>query len=232
MNTRSGMRRNKNNKNFILNSLIGVVFILILAVVGNMIFNDSDATTEDQQNTGGSNGQDNDVEITEGENADQNSESVNSDQESNNEQDESESQQDTSDNSEQQGQEENESQQDTNDNNEQQDKEENESQQEEQDGNGVNSDQIGEPIGTSQTGQHTSSYDKGSVDWNEKVKAIQMATGLNDSMTIWHLGNGGGPQKSVGEVSPEGVQDWMYVVNLEWVDEKGWKVTNVNKQNR
>src|SRR5690625_7034423 len=41
---------------------------------------------------------------------------------------------------------------------------------------------------------------EGSVDWNEKIKAIQMATGLDDSMIIWRLENGGGPQKSVGKV--------------------------------
>ncbi|MED2972439.1 DUF1510 family protein [Fictibacillus sp. B-59209] len=88
------------------------------------------------------------------------------------------------------------------------------------------------PIGTSQTGPHTSSYVKDSVDWNEKVKAIQMATGLGDNMNIWRIENGGGPQKSVGKVSPDGEDSWMYVVNLEWVDQKGWKVTSVSKQNR
>src|SRR5690606_22960382 len=29
-----------------------------------------------------------------------------------------------------------------------------------------------EPVGTKQTGKHVSVYDKGSVDWNEKINAI------------------------------------------------------------
>ncbi|RZT23809.1 YrrS family protein [Fictibacillus sp. BK138] len=88
---------------------------------------------------------------------------------------------------------------------------------------------INEPIGTSQTGTHTSSYEEGSVDWNEKLKAIRLATGLDENMTVWKIANGGGPQKSVAEVSPDGKPGERYTVNLEWVDQKGWKVTSVKK---
>jgi hypothetical protein len=88
---------------------------------------------------------------------------------------------------------------------------------------------INKPIGTSQTGPHTSSYEEGSVDWNEKLKAIRLATGLDENMTVWKIANGGSPQKSVAEVSPDGKSDQRYTVNLEWVDKKGWKVTNVQK---
>ncbi|SFD40863.1 Protein of unknown function [Lentibacillus persicus] len=221
MNTRSDMRKNKRNKHFILNTLIGIVFILILVVGGNILFGGSD-TAEDEQgsapNEGGSNGDDEDVEITENEDADQN-ESGNSGEGSNSEQEENDNEQ-SGNNDENNSDSENDGQED------------NDSQQEEQDENGVNSDQIGEPIGTSQTGEHTSSYEEGSVDWNEKVKAIQMATGVGEGMTLWRLESGGGPQQSVGKVSPEGVQDWMYVVDLQWVDQQGWKVTNVDRQNR
>jgi Domain of unknown function (DUF1510) len=86
-----------------------------------------------------------------------------------------------------------------------------------------------QPIGTSQTGPHTSSYEKGSVDWNEKLKAIQMATGLDQNMTVWKIANGGGPQKSIAEVSPNKKPNERYTVNLEWVDKKGWMVTSVQK---
>ncbi|WP_010530015.1 YrrS family protein [Lentibacillus jeotgali] len=232
MKTRSDMRMKKNKQNLILNSLIGVVFIFILIIGGNMLFGDSNTTsgTEDQQNSaaseGESNGKDNSVQITEDENADEKSETASSNQEENADQQEGESQQDVHENNEQGN---NKSEQNGNDNDDQENQEENESQ---QDGSGPNSENIGEPIGTSQTGEHTSSYDKGSVDWNEKVKAIKMATGLDDSMTLWRLEGGGGPHQSVGKVSPEGVQDWMYVVNLQWVDQKGWKVTSVNRQSR
>jgi Domain of unknown function (DUF1510) len=86
-----------------------------------------------------------------------------------------------------------------------------------------------QPIGTSQTGPHTSSYEKGSVDWNEKLKAIQMATGLDQNMTVWKIANGGAPQKSIAEVSPNKKPNERYTVNLEWVDKKGWMVTSVQK---
>lgn len=88
---------------------------------------------------------------------------------------------------------------------------------------------LNEPIGTSQTGPHTSSYEEGSVDWNEKLKAIRLATGLDENMTVWKIANGGGPQKSIAEVSPNKKPNEKYTVNLEWVDEKGWMVTSVQK---
>ncbi len=88
---------------------------------------------------------------------------------------------------------------------------------------------LNEPIGTSQTGPHTSSYEEGSVDWNEKLKAIRLATGLDENMTVWKIGNGGSPQKSVAEVSPNKQPNEKYTVNLEWVDQKGWMVTSVQK---
>ncbi|EMF45345.1 hypothetical protein B481_3202 [Planococcus halocryophilus Or1] len=36
-----------------------------------------------------------------------------------------------------------------------------------------------EPIGTDQKGEHVSVYQKDSQDWNEKVKAVSYATGLD-----------------------------------------------------
>ncbi|TDL34466.1 DUF1510 family protein [Jeotgalibacillus sp. S-D1] len=86
------------------------------------------------------------------------------------------------------------------------------------------------PIGTSQTGEHVSSYDEGTVDWNEKVKALSYATGINaDNMTVWYIGNDGSPQKSVGTVSESGKPNEKYRVYLEWVDQKGWKPVKMEK---
>jgi hypothetical protein len=80
-----------------------------------------------------------------------------------------------------------------------------------------------EPVKTSQTGTHASVYDKGHVDWNEKVQAISYATGLaTNNMIIWQLSNGGGPQKSIGVVSSNDKQE-KYRVYLQWVDGQGWK---------
>lgn len=79
------------------------------------------------------------------------------------------------------------------------------------------------PIGTSQTGQHTSVYEKGHVDWNEKIKALSYTTGLAmDNMIIWRLANGGSPQKSIGIVSSNDKQE-KYRVLLQWVEGEGWK---------
>lgn len=80
-----------------------------------------------------------------------------------------------------------------------------------------------EPVGTSQSGNHVSVYDKGSVDWNEKIKAISYATGLGEgNMYIMMIKNGGGPQKSIGVVQSKD-QSQKYRVHLEWVDSEGWK---------
>jgi cytoskeletal protein RodZ len=79
-----------------------------------------------------------------------------------------------------------------------------------------------EPVGTSQKGEHVSVYEKGSADWNEKIKAISYATGLAaDDMYIMMIKNGGGPQKSIGVVQSKD-QSKKYRVHMEWVDGKGW----------
>lgn len=79
------------------------------------------------------------------------------------------------------------------------------------------------PIGTSQTGEHTSVYSEGHVDWNEKLKAIAYTTGLSpDNTIVWRISNGGSPQKSIGVVSSKDKVE-KYRVYLEWVDGEGWK---------
>ncbi|WP_422123097.1 YrrS family protein [Planococcus sp. X10-3] len=80
-----------------------------------------------------------------------------------------------------------------------------------------------EPVGTSQSGDHVSVYDTNSVDWQEKIDAITYATGLAEGdMYILHIGNGGGPQKSVGTVQSKDKSE-KYRVHLEWVETEGWK---------
>lgn len=85
------------------------------------------------------------------------------------------------------------------------------------------------PIGTTQTGEHTSSYDKESIDWKEKVQALAYGAGLDASnMYVKFLGNGGSPQKSIGTVtSKDGTE--IYRISLEWVDGQGWKPTKKEK---
>ncbi|MDX1702262.1 MAG: YrrS family protein, partial [Melioribacteraceae bacterium] len=74
-----------------------------------------------------------------------------------------------------------------------------------------------QPVKTSQTGPHTSVYEKGHIDWDEKVQTLSYATGLaSNNMIIWQLSNGGSPQKSIGVVSSNDKQE-KYRVYLQWV---------------
>ena len=80
-----------------------------------------------------------------------------------------------------------------------------------------------QPIGTKQSGNHVSSYEKGSIDWVEKEDALSYTTNLSkDNMIVWFLGNGGSPHKSIGVVSSNNKSE-MYRVYLQWVDGQGWK---------
>lgn len=79
------------------------------------------------------------------------------------------------------------------------------------------------PVGTSQSGEHTSVYSEGHVDWTEKLQAISYTTGLSaDNMIVWIIQNGGSPQKSIGVVSSKNKEE-KYRVYLQWVDGEGWK---------
>lgn len=86
-----------------------------------------------------------------------------------------------------------------------------------------------EPIGTSQVGEHVSSYTKDTVDWIEKVDALAYAANLDQSnMIVQFLGNGGSPQKSIGTVTSKDGKE-IYRISLEWVDGQGWKPTKKEK---
>ncbi|MHC8517125.1 YrrS family protein [Sporosarcina sp. ITBMC105] len=86
-----------------------------------------------------------------------------------------------------------------------------------------------EPIGTEQSGAHTSKYDGNSVDWNEKKKAIAYATGIPENELIyWKIKNGGSLQKSIGIVSTKDKQQ-KYRVYLEWIYGAGWKPVKMDK---
>ncbi|OMP67606.1 DUF1510 family protein [Domibacillus epiphyticus] len=84
-------------------------------------------------------------------------------------------------------------------------------------------------VGTSQTGDHTSSFETDSTDWQEKVNALSYATGIpEDNMTVWFI-SGNGPQGAIGTVSPKTDQNDAYRVYIEWVDGEGWKPVKVQK---
>jgi cytoskeletal protein RodZ len=86
------------------------------------------------------------------------------------------------------------------------------------------------PVGTVQTGEHTPVYDSSSVDWQEMLKAISYATGLEQSnMTVYWLGrdktSGNGTFSTVA--SKDKTQ--KYNVYLQWFDGEGWKPTRVEE---
>ncbi|WP_240050911.1 YrrS family protein [Metabacillus litoralis] len=87
------------------------------------------------------------------------------------------------------------------------------------------------PIGTSQTEPHSANYTKGSQDWNEMTKALSYATGIPESdMIIWFLGNNGGPNDAAGTISPKD-KSVKYKVYITWVENNGWKPTKIEKLN-
>ncbi|MGE7605439.1 YrrS family protein [Peribacillus frigoritolerans] len=85
------------------------------------------------------------------------------------------------------------------------------------------------PVGTEQSGEHTTSFEKGSVDWNEMSKAIASGAGIDEgNMKLWWLQNGGSPTTAIGTVS-EGDDPKTFRVYIEWVDGSGWKPVKVEE---
>ncbi|MDG4849508.1 YrrS family protein [Peribacillus frigoritolerans] len=85
------------------------------------------------------------------------------------------------------------------------------------------------PVGTEQSGEHTTSFEKGSVDWNEMSKAIASGAGIDEgNMKLWWLQNGGSPTTAIGTVS-EGDNPKTFRVYIEWVDGSGWKPVKVEE---
>ncbi|WP_404443910.1 YrrS family protein [Sutcliffiella horikoshii] len=85
------------------------------------------------------------------------------------------------------------------------------------------------PVGTTQSEPHTSVYEEGHVDWDEKLKAVEAATRLNSGdYTLYFLGNGGSEHSSVASIKNKSTGE-NFKVYLEWVTNKGWKPTKVEQ---
>ena len=88
-----------------------------------------------------------------------------------------------------------------------------------------------EPIGTSQTGEHSATdYTDGSADRIEIKQAVAAATGISaDNMIEWWIGNAGDQQvtATVSDTQKEKIAR----VQLTWVDGEGWQVTLVEELN-
>lgn len=76
---------------------------------------------------------------------------------------------------------------------------------------------------TEQTGEHVSTFEKGDIDYEEKLKAIFSVTDLQqDNSFIWSVRNNGSTQSAIGVVSSRN-KEKIYRVSIEWVDGQGWK---------
>lgn len=86
-----------------------------------------------------------------------------------------------------------------------------------------------EPVGTTQSGEHTAVFDQNSADWQEMILAYSYATGIDkNNMTVWWNENGGAPNTALGTVSQKG-SDQTYRVLIQWVDGQGWKPVKVEE---
>jgi hypothetical protein len=85
-----------------------------------------------------------------------------------------------------------------------------------------------QPIGTTQSEPHVTTFDKNSVDWKEMLDAVSYATRLSPSeMIVWFIGNNG-PNKAVATISTKDKKQ-HYKVYIEWVEQQGWKPTKVQQ---
>lgn len=80
-------------------------------------------------------------------------------------------------------------------------------------------------VETVQEEPHTINYSDGSQDRIEIQEAVMIATGLNENLITWRVGNGG-DQKVVATVS-DSDETKIYRVYLSWIENKGWQPTKV-----
>jgi hypothetical protein len=86
------------------------------------------------------------------------------------------------------------------------------------------------PVGTEQGQSPAMTFQKGSTDWNEMMKAIGYAIDIPaDQLVIHRIGNNG-KQKAYGNVQDKQTGK-KYYVNIDWVENEGWKPTLVQVLN-
>ncbi|MEK4426347.1 YrrS family protein [Solibacillus sp. FSL K6-1523] len=76
---------------------------------------------------------------------------------------------------------------------------------------------------TEQTGEHVSTFEKGHIDYEEKLKAIFSVLDIEQQNSIvWRVGNNGNAQSAIATVHSKD-KEKIYRVSIEWVDNEGWK---------
>ncbi|WP_347549484.1 DUF1510 family protein [Pseudalkalibacillus hwajinpoensis] len=235
MRSRYGARHSKRRQNIILNSLIGIVIAVILVLVANIVFTGNGQQTageeegtqsESSTNSGDSNSEDavtsDEADSEASDESAANSENAGEDSANEDSKDEDKDQEKAKEKEEKKENEEKEKEQE---------KEKEKEESEQASPGEPNLEGPWQPVGTSQSGPHASDYTQGSVDWNEKLKAVESVVGFPPQEMVVHwLGGNGGPQKSKATVSQKGANDTKYLVELEWVDGKGWKAVSATEQ--
>lgn len=80
---------------------------------------------------------------------------------------------------------------------------------------------------TEQTGEHVSTYEKGHIDYEEKLKAFFSVLDLQqENSIILSVKNNGGPTTSIAVITSMDKTE-MYRVSIEWVANEGWKPTQL-----
>ena len=82
------------------------------------------------------------------------------------------------------------------------------------------------PIGTEQGAKPDMKFKEGTVDWSEMKKAISYAVDVPESQLIFDFIGNNGNNKAYGNVRDK-QNNKKYKVNIDWVENQGWKPVSV-----
>ena len=78
------------------------------------------------------------------------------------------------------------------------------------------------PYPTAQTGAHSSTYEIGHIDYEEKLKAFYSVIPLEqDNSIVWSAKNNGSATTAIAVISSNDKSE-VYQVAIEWLDGEGW----------
>ena len=88
-----------------------------------------------------------------------------------------------------------------------------------------------EPYPTAQTGEHTSTFTEGHIDYEEKLNAIYSVIPLEQQASIlWSIKNNGNAKSAIAVLSSTD-KEQKYRVAIEWVEGEGWMPQQVEVLN-
>ncbi|MES5864739.1 DUF1510 family protein [Bacillus cereus group sp. RP32] len=86
------------------------------------------------------------------------------------------------------------------------------------------------PVGTEQGATPAMTFKKGTADWNEMNQAISAAIDVPVNQLVIHRIGNNGKNKAYGNVQDK-QSGKKYYVNIDWVDNEGWKPVLVQTLN-